>query len=408
MTEPDQPIGVIGYPAWDSRNDSPVILNAFKNIFDVKRFSPGNIITPGKNTWYLTHDATTLGGSSGSAVVDMATQEVVGLHFGGNINKANYAVKASVIMSLLRQRSWVSNFPQHRGTMVNVVAESKRTAATMADRQGYLPDFLGASVLPPRPGKSHTILSTNTPKNLLPYTHFSILMSKDRRFPIFTAENLDGELKVKLKRKDSWGFDPRIPRDAQVGHEEFYGPELFDKGHMVRRENAGWGKTRDEAQIGEEDTFIFTNAIPQMPQLNQKSWLSLEDFVMDNARALGFKICVFTGPVFREDDPIYSGVKVPVDFWKVVVTNEADTGSLLTSAYLLSQEGLMPKEGFRYGPFKTFQVPLRHIEQLADLRFSKAVRESDVFDAEQILEMVSTGHYIEVISPDDIFLTRAQ
>jgi len=215
-------------------------------------------------------------------------------------------------------------------------------------------------------------------------------------------------LKIRLKRQDSWGYDPRIPKAVQVGHKEFYGPEPFDKGHMVRRENPGWGETEAEARLGEDDTFVYTNAVPQMPQLNQKSWLSLEDYVLDHARTQGFKINVFTGPVFREDDPDYTPdqIQVPTDFWKVVVANGADSRELLTSAYILSQEGMMPREGFRYGPFRTYQIPVARIEELADIAFPRSVRQSDVYAGRDITELVDLGHYTEIRSQSDIDLQR--
>jgi endonuclease G len=96
---------------------------------------------------------------------------------------------------------------------------------------------------------------------------------------------------------------------------------------------------------------------------------------------------------------------VPTDFWKVVVAIDADTKALLTSVYLLSQDGLMPKEGFRYGPFRTYQVPITRIEELADLKFPKTVRDADVFTPEESQEMVATARYIEITSETDIVLT---
>lgn len=402
-----QQIAVVGYPAKDSRNNATVMADVFQDVYDVKRFAPGEVVTPGTDVWYLTHDASTLGGNSGSAVFDLATQKVVGLHFGGSFRKTNYAVKASVIKSLIARRSWIGFSPE---SVLNIETEAfketKRTTASMKNRAGYDADFLGKKVAFPTTGSSHSVLETGFADEALPYTHFSILMSKSRRFPIFTAENLNGALKIKLKRRDSWGYDPRIAKTAQVGHADFYGPEPFDKGHMVRRENPGWGQTQDEAQLGEDDTFVYTNAIPQMPQLNQKTWLSLENYVLDNAKTEGFKVSVFTGPIFRADDPSYSGVQVPTDFWKVVVAIDSDTKELLTSAYLLSQESFMPEEGFRFGPFRTYQVPVKRIEELADLKFSKAIRDADVFSENEINEMVSSNRFIEITSEDDIVLTR--
>ena len=40
----------------------------------------------------MTHDASTLGGNSGSAIIDVDSGEVVALHFAGEYLKANYAV----------------------------------------------------------------------------------------------------------------------------------------------------------------------------------------------------------------------------------------------------------------------------------------------------------------------------
>jgi len=399
-----QQIAVVGYPARDSRNGADAMAGIFKDIYEVKRFAPGEVVVPGDDgTWYLTHDASTLGGNSGSALLDLDTQTVLGLHFGGSFLKTNYAVKASVIQSILKRKSWVSMAPAGK-VQPEAFTEKKRTLASMKGRKGYDSGFLGIAVAMPTPGPKHKVLPVKFEGNALPYTHFSIVMSEERRLAIFTAENLDGGKKKKLKRKDSWGFDPRIAAAAQVGHKEFYGPEPFDKGHMVRRENPGWGDTVAEAQLGEDDSFIYTNAVPQMPDLNQKTWLSLEDYVLENAKVEGFKVTVFTGPVLGESDKKQRGVKVPVDFWKVVVAIDADSGALLSSSYLLTQEGMMPTESFRYGPFKTYQVPIAKIEQLADLKFSKAVRNADVFSGAD--EEGPEGRGLEIQGPQDIVLTK--
>jgi endonuclease G len=68
----------------------------------------------------------------------------------------------------------------------------------------------------------------------------------------------------------------------------------------------------------------------------------------------------------------------------------------------------MPVEGFRYGVFKTYQVPVKRVEELADLKFSKVLRDADVFSDDEIEEMVTTARYIEITSVDDIVLTRAR
>jgi endonuclease G, mitochondrial len=404
---PDDLVAVVGYPAKDSRNDAGLMQSIFGDIYDVKRFAPGHVNTVPKDAWYLTHDCTTLGGNSGSAVLGVDSGKVVGLHFGGQFRKANYAVKASVVRGILRRRSWVPVSSVEFAIPEEGFSEKKRTVTYMKDRAGFDENFLGVTARMPKPGSSHSLLKIDgAPK--IDYTHYSVVMSETRRLPIITAVNINGELKKSLKRKDAWGFDPRVAKEHQLGHTEFYGPQAFDKGHMVRREDPGWGDTLEEALLGEEDTFVYTNAVPQMPQLNQRSWLSLEDYVLQNAKTHGFKVSVFTGPVLRANDPEYGDIPVPVDFWKVIAMIDADTEDLLVSAYMLSQEGMMPTEGFRYGPFKTYQVPLAKVANEADIKFAASMTKADVFAGIDTDESMQFGRFIEIVDAEDVVLTRAK
>ncbi len=98
----DAVVAVVGYPARDSRIPDPVLLrNTFSDIYDVKRLAPGTIMRSDANI--LEHDASTLGGNSGSIVIDMKTGHALGLHFAGSFKVANYAVPASVVKSRVEQ-----------------------------------------------------------------------------------------------------------------------------------------------------------------------------------------------------------------------------------------------------------------------------------------------------------------
>ena len=96
-TEPedlcDRDVYVVGYPALDSRRNEPApIRRIFADIYDVKRLQPGKAV--GYSTQYtaIEHDCSTLGGNSGSPVVDLESNQVIGLHFGGRYAVGNYAV----------------------------------------------------------------------------------------------------------------------------------------------------------------------------------------------------------------------------------------------------------------------------------------------------------------------------
>jgi endonuclease G, mitochondrial len=94
----EREIAVIGYPALDPRNNVDLQNRIFAGVFNVKRLQPGKLRAQaeiksfGNMVSALTHDSSTLGGNSGSAVIDLETGAAVGLHFAGRYLEANYAV----------------------------------------------------------------------------------------------------------------------------------------------------------------------------------------------------------------------------------------------------------------------------------------------------------------------------
>ena len=91
-------IALIGYPAFDPRNNAEVQNTVFNGVYNVKRLLPGLLKTRsvirsyGSSVESVTHDASSLGGASGSCVLDVTSGEVVALHFAGRYKVANYAV----------------------------------------------------------------------------------------------------------------------------------------------------------------------------------------------------------------------------------------------------------------------------------------------------------------------------
>jgi V8-like Glu-specific endopeptidase len=84
---------VVGYPAADpTRNDASVMDKIFGGIYDVKRLQPGEIRAVDEGSGTLAHDCSTLGGNSGSCLIDLDTHQVIGLHFRGKYREENGAV----------------------------------------------------------------------------------------------------------------------------------------------------------------------------------------------------------------------------------------------------------------------------------------------------------------------------
>jgi endonuclease G len=97
----DDIIVTIGYPWKDTRVSfqiEDVMRRIFGDIYDVKRLAPGKILQA--DDPILRHDCTTVGGNSGSAILDLETGKVVAIHYSGDVSHNN-AVSAKAIKDCL-------------------------------------------------------------------------------------------------------------------------------------------------------------------------------------------------------------------------------------------------------------------------------------------------------------------
>lgn len=252
------------------------------------------------------------------------------------------------------------------------------------DRVGYLADFIGVDPIVALPGLSPARRRDAVAfdwkgrrTTVLDYTHFSVVVSKSRRLPIYSACNLDGRTPRTVPRSNVWKFDPRIPREVQV-LDGVYGNEhrgFFSRGHMTRRQDVNWGG-KAAATRADADSFHATNAVPQVQRFNGGVWNELEVYVLANSRRDRMRISVFTGPVFTPRDPVLHGLRIPLRFWKVLAFVHDDTGELTAVGYLASQASVVAdlKPSFVFGIFEDQQRPLSAIEQLSGLSFGELTR----------------------------------
>ncbi|HEX8534365.1 MAG TPA: DNA/RNA non-specific endonuclease [Allosphingosinicella sp.] len=417
----DELFATIGYPARDSRNAADAQAEIFRDIYDKKRLAVGYIVQPAGSGRLMQHDASTLGGASGSPLVSLVSGKVVGLHFAGRYLEFNNAVSVASLKRALAGTAvpgieLPAALPQEK-------RDSEHEPGHFTERVGYVETFLeeaasggarsdGAFTVPlPVPSDTSDLAERlDAPgKHVLEYMHFSILYSADRRCPRLTAVNIDGSQPFKIKRgDDQWFADLRIPKEVQLTSADF--PGDFDRGHLVRREDPNWG---DEAAatMANGDTFHYTNAGLQHALLNRdkKRWLGLEDYILRSAATHGFKASVFAGPIMTDDDPVLiedESIQVPLAYWKVVAMVAADGKSLHATGYVLGQAAFVASltESFEIGNFNFYQVPIRDIEQATGISFGP-LRDADPLarrvDAERADRPV---HAIALEALEDIIL----
>ncbi len=267
---------------------------------------------------------------------------------------------------------------------------------------GFDDHFLGVYVPMPRPNtrlRKKLAFLTNTPgAYTLKYHHISTLHHAVRRVPIVSGVNVHGKyryaaLDLEGSRVDTWFRDNRIDYDVQL-NDDFYAKSGFDRGHLARREDAEWGTSVAKAKLAADLTCSYANAVPQVPALNRARfgyhgrWGQLEEELLEkgieNEAGKAARICVFNGPMFDSDDPVFRGVPVALSFYKVVVWYERQT--LRTTCFQLSQEKLVGQiefEVLRFDEvFKTFQVPIAKIEKATGLKFHEVMVSTDTSSGE--------------------------
>ena len=401
----DHNVVVIGYPARDERNDIALQDRIFNRTYNVKRLQPGVIRARAKIQSFentvnaLTHDASTLGGNSGSAVIEVDTGEVVALHFAGEYLKANYAVP----MHELARDSRVASRLNFEGTLpptndwapawrsvegaddsASAAAPPQAEEAIVVDpdysnRPGYDPSFLETIDVPlPRVSKAMeqdtARVRSDAQKNgdpfELAYYHYSVYMNKRRRTAWFSAANIDGDHRPDIgkRRGDRWYTDPRILRSEQIGQEAF--EPGIDRGHLTRRQDTAWGSDVASATLANNDTFHFTNCSLQASPFNQGKdrWQGLEQFLLEqHAKKERRRLVVITGPLFAANDPVYKNdrmnysVRCPLQFWKICVLIRRD-GTPSATGFVLGQEDIQNLPGFE----EAFDVAATQI-RVADL-----------------------------------------
>ena len=351
----------------------------------------------------------------GSAVASGSIGPVTGSAGPAPSGPGREAAAASPVTVTVPLRITIGVGDQAPGVAVTAGAADEAIAIdpAYADRPGYDPRFLGdGAAEAPLPALSDALvplaavnsMATGDPRYVLPYHHFSVVLNKERRLAFYTAVNIDGASGMRLRREpDRWFFDPRVPQDQQTG-EAVYQDNPLDRGHLVRRLDPAWGATAAAAKTANDDTFHFTNCTPQHHDFNagRTLWAGLENYVLDNADNLKFRVNVFSGPVLAADDEQYRGVQLPRQFWKVVVMVKQG-GELSATAYLLSQEELIKglevaPEAFSYGAYRTYQVPVRQIEGLTGLSFGSLA------DADPLAREEAAVTAIEVTRPEELRL----
>jgi endonuclease G, mitochondrial len=296
--------------------------------------------------------------------------------------------------------------------------EKIEPAPDYGQRPGYDPQFLGFEVPFPkltvgtRPKAYAVPGESGDKKYLLNYYHYSLIFNRERYLAFVAGVNYDPTAKYQHPRDkggDKWFYDPRVtPEEELQAGEELYAANPLDRGHLVRRADAAWGATAQEAKLANDDTFHFTNCSPQHEITNQGKrgqaplglvlWGELEEYVASQGKKSSQRLSIFNGPIFRTNDRVYREVKIPKQFWKVIVFENA-SGKPAAAAFKLTQASLIRglEEAFEFEEYQAVQLSVKQLEAETGLNFGK-IAAWDMLEDESALESLAPGTNVVVLS----------
>ncbi|HMG15117.1 MAG TPA: DNA/RNA non-specific endonuclease [Saprospiraceae bacterium] len=169
------------------------------------------------------------------------------------------------------------------------------------------------------------------------------------------------------------------------------------------------GATSEDAKRNADYTCMYTNACPQVAKINQSSrkglWGILEKIVLESGAEIEVgrtaKISVFNGPIFKDNDPVFRGIQVPMDFYKIVLWL-TDNGDLKATAFKLTQIELVDDIDFEQldldqnTKFKEYQCSIKWLQEKTKIDFSE-ISNYDTFEGNEGDE-VALNSELEVLA----------
>ena len=185
---------------------------------------------------------------------------------------------------------------------------------------------------------------------VIKHTNYTTHFSKSKRYPVLveweTTKAMVG-CPTQLKRKDNFKPDPQLVDETNIAF--YYLKSGYDRGHVMPAAD-----NLCQTQAIQDESFYFSNMIPQTHRLNAGDWKSLETATR-NWALISAKVRVWSGAIGEEKK--IGLVSIPTQCWKVV--NIAGKWH----AYLFNND-LSPADGFQNN-----EVPLAQIEKLTGFKF---------------------------------------
>jgi endonuclease G len=166
-------------------------------------------------------------------------------------------------------------------------------------------------------------------------------------------------------RQDNFRPDDALPDAWYKVRPNDYTGSGYDRGHIAPSAD----RTRNEAD--NSATFLMTNMMPQVPELNRGLWGDLEDYCRELVQQ-GKELYIIAGPMGRKGSiGRKEKIAVPARNWKVIaVLDRQGLGMQGITANTRTIAVMMPNDASVKGRgWKSFRVSVARVERETGLNF---------------------------------------
>lgn len=185
-------------------------------------------------------------------------------------------------------------------------------------------------------------------------TGYFVVHDDVAKIPRYTAYVLTPqEVLGCLPRSSTFSTDNSLPVEDAASPRDYL-KSGYDMGHIANSGDMRWNEQ------AEDESFILSNAAPQLPEFNRGIWKKLEDTTRGWVISRENPVLIYSGTIYStKDKTIGDGVvKVPNAFFKILI----DTKTQEVQAFLLKHEGSKK-------PLSAFIVSVSTIQAKTGIKF---------------------------------------
>ncbi len=220
----------------------------------------------------------------------------------------------------------------------------------------------------------------NTNNYLMVKSQFALSYNNARGQANWVSWHLSPAWKGPAARCDCFTSDNSLPSSFFKATTSNYTGTGFDRGHMCPSDD------RDANSTDNAATFLMTNIMPQAPNLNQITWLGLENYCRTLMNA-GNELYIISGGIGNGGTGSNGGltttigsgkIAVPSHCWKVVVAipDGANDLSRINSSTRVIAVNMPNVQTVNSQPWGNYRISVDALESLTGYNFNSNVSDS--------------------------------